>query len=177
MEPCKGGTLVEVREDVAKVLKSAEPEASLASWALRYSASLDGIITVLSGMSTMEQMEDNMNTLEHFQPLSQSERTMLETARQRLEDVDTIRCTGCRYCIAGCPKGIRIPDLFRVANNEIIYQGKGDAARRYANITKTSPPASVCVQCRKCEMACPQHLPVTELLQRVAGMFETTPES
>ncbi len=168
---------MEVREDVAKVLKSAEPEASLASWALRYSASLDGIITVLSGMSTMEQMEDNMNTLEHFQPLSQSERTMLETARQRLEDVDTIRCTGCRYCIAGCPQGIQIPDLFRIANNEIIYQGKGDAARRYANITKTSPPASACVQCRKCEMACPQHLPVTELLQRVAGMFETTPES
>lgn len=177
MEPCKGGTLVEVREDVAKVLKSAEPEASLASWALRYSASLDGIITVLSGMSTMEQMEDNMNTLEHFQPLSQSERTMLETARQRLEDVDTIRCTGCRYCIAGCPQGIQIPDLFRIANNEIIYQGKGDAARRYANITKTSPPASACVQCRKCEMACPQHLPVSALLQRVAGMFETAPES
>ena len=73
--------------------------------------------------------------------------------------------------------GDSIPDLFRIANNEIIYQGKGDAARRYANITKTSPPASACVQCRKCEMACPQHLPVTELLQRVAGMFETTPES
>ncbi len=172
MEPCKGGTLVEVRQDVADILRQANPSASLASWAIRYSASLDGVLTVLSGMSTMEMMEDNISYMEHFQPLTDAERAVLAQAKEKLEAVDTIPCTGCRYCVEGCPKSIRIPDLFKIANNEIIYEGKGDAARRYANITKTSPKASECVKCRKCENSCPQHMPITELLERVASTFE-----
>lgn len=172
MEPCKGGTLVEVRQDVADILHTADPSTSLASWAIRYSASFDGVLTVLSGMSTMEMMDDNISYMENFIPLTDAEREVLAQAKEKLESVDTIPCTGCRYCVEGCPKGIRIPDLFKIANNEIIYEGKGDAARRYANITKTSPKASECVKCRKCENSCPQHLPVVELLSRTAGMFE-----
>lgn len=172
MEPCKGGTLVEVRQDVAEILQKANPAASLASWAIRYSASLDGVLTVLSGMSTIEMMEDNISYMENFQPLTDAERAVLDQAKEKLESVDTIPCTGCRYCVEGCPKGIRIPDLFKIANNEIIYEGKGDAVRRYVNITKTSPKASECVKCKKCENSCPQHLPITELLERVAKTFE-----
>ena len=172
MEPCKGGTLVELRPDVAEILTRAEPEASLASWAIRYSASLDNVLTVLTGMSTMEMMEDNVGYMQDFHPLTAAERATLESARQALESVETIRYTGCRYCVEGCPMEIRIPDLFKIANNEFIYQGKGDAARRYANITKTSPPASACIACGQCENACPQHLPVISLLEKVAGMFE-----
>lgn len=110
--------------------------------------------------------------MENFQPLTDAERAVLAQAKEKLEAVDTIPCTGCRYCVEGCPKGIRIPDLFKIANNEIIYEGKGDAARRYENITKTSPKASECVKCKKCENSCPQHLPITELLERVAKTFE-----
>ena len=172
MEPCKGGTLVEVRPDVEEIFRQARPEASLASWAIRYSASLEGIVTVLSGMSTMEQMEDNTGFMENFAPLTDQERRVVARARERLEAVDTVRCTGCGYCLEGCPKKLRIPELFRILNNEIIYEGKGDARRRYGNLTKEGGRASECVRCRKCENSCPQHLPVTELLERAAAVFE-----
>ncbi len=172
MEPCKGGTLVNLRQDVAEILKSENASASPASWAIRYSASLDGIITVLSGMSDMAQMEDNISFMKDFLPLSDQERETLKKVREKLEDVDTIRCTGCRYCVEGCPKGILIPDIFRIANNEIIYEGKGDARRRYENLTKENAKASDCIRCRRCENICPQHLPVVDLLAKTAVEFE-----
>ena len=172
MEPCKGGTLIEVRSEVEEIFRNAAPDASLASWAIRYSASLDGIVTVLSGMSTMEQMMDNVGFMENFVPLNNQERATIARAKEVLESVETIQCTGCRYCVEGCPRNIRIPDLFKIANNEIVYQGKGDASRRYGNITKTSSKASDCVKCRKCENSCPQHLPIVALLEKVAETFE-----
>jgi len=174
MEPCKGGTLVEVRQDVRQIMEQANPGASLASWAIRYAASLDGIITVLTGMSTMEQMEDNVSYMDDFAPLTQQERQVLAEVTEKLNDVDTIRCTGCRYCVEGCPMNIRIPDLFKIYNNEIIYEGKDDARNRFNNHIKNQPKPSACVQCGQCEAACPQHLPVMELLERVSGAFETT---
>jgi len=172
MEPCKGGTLIEVRPDVEEIFRQAEPNASLASWAIRYSASLDGIVTVLSGMSTMEQLEDNTVFMENFMPLNDQERTVIQQAKEKLEAVDTVRCTACGYCLEGCPKRLRIPDLFRILNNEIIYEGKGDAYNRYRNLTKEGGKASECVKCRKCENSCPQHLPITDLLERAARTFE-----
>lgn len=172
MEPCKGGTLIEVRKDVEQIFRSYAPDASLASWAIRYAASLDGIVTVLSGMSTMEQMEDNVSYMDEFVPLSNGERAVIAEAVRRLEDVETIRCTGCEYCVEGCPMGIRIPDLFRIYNNQVIYLGKGDADRRYQNLTGRTPKASDCIRCGACENSCPQHLPITELLERVAAEFE-----
>ena len=177
MEPVRGGYLATIDEQRAKPFLEMEPNRSIASWAVRWVASLPQVAVVLSGMSDEQQLEDNVATMTNFEPMNEQELQAVAKVVEEIRKVNEIPCTGCRYCVAGCLQGIQIPDLFRIANNEIIYQGKGDAARRYANITKTSPPASACVQCRKCEMACPQHLPVTELLQRVAGMFETTPES
>lgn len=172
MEPCKGGTLVEVRQDVEDIFRRARPEASLASWAIRYSASLEGIITVLSGMSTMEQLEDNTGFMERFTPLDQEERALIQRAKEKLEAVDTVPCTACGYCLEGCPQKLRIPDLLRILNNEILYEGKGDARSRYKNLTKEGGLASQCVQCGRCESACPQHLPITGLLKRTAQAFE-----
>lgn len=172
MEPCKGGTLVEMREDVANVFRSYDPKSSLASWAIRYSASFDGLVTVLSGMSTMEQVLDNISYMEHFVPLSDEERAVIDTAKKKLESVDTVGCTGCEYCLEGCPQQLRIPDLFRILNNQIIYGDKGDAYYRYKNLTDRTPKASDCIACGCCESACPQHLPIISLLERVAGTFE-----
>lgn len=172
MEPCKGGTLIEVRRDVEDIFRQAAPDATLASWAIRYSASLDGIVTVLSGMSTMEQLEDNTGFMKDFAPLTDEERRVIARAKEKLEAVDTVRCTACGYCLEGCPKKLRIPDLFRILNNEIIYEGKGDAHNRYKNLTKEGGRASDCIRCRKCENSCPQHLPITELLERTARAFE-----
>jgi len=172
MEPCKGGTLIEVRKDVREIMEQAAPNASLASWAIRYAASLDGIITVLSGMSTMEMMEDNISFMDHFTPLDNTERDVLKRVTEKLNDVDTIRCTGCRYCVEGCPMHIRIPDLFKIYNNEIIYEGKGDARRRFTNHIKNEAKPSSCVKCGRCEAACPQHLPIISQLEQVAKEFE-----
>ena len=172
MEPCKGGTLVEMRADVADVFKTYDAKASLASWAIRYSASLDGIVTVLSGMSTMEQMLDNVGYMENFTPLTDEERNVIRTAKKKLEAVDTVGCTGCGYCLEGCPQQLRIPDLFRILNNQIIYGNKGDAYYRYKNLTSRTPKASDCIACGCCEGACPQHLPVISLLERTANTFE-----
>lgn len=169
MEPCKGGTLVEVRSDVRAIMESANPNASLASWAIRFAASNDGIITVLSGMGNMEQMCDNVSYMDNFKPLDDGEREVLAKVVDKLADVDTIRCTGCRYCTDGCPMSIRIPDIFSMYNNEVIYEGKGDGRRRFANHIKTNTDPAECIECGQCEAACPQHLPIIESLKLAGG--------
>ena len=172
MEPVKGGTLAGPPSGVRKVLREASSDASFASWAIRYAASLDGIITVLSGMSDIDQMRDNLSYMKNFQPLNEGEQTVIRQAQRVLNESESIPCTGCRYCIAGCPKHIPIPEIFGARNQQLIWEQMETGQRRYAGATKNAGKASDCVACGQCEHACPQHLSVIQYLRDCAAQFE-----
>jgi predicted aldo/keto reductase-like oxidoreductase len=172
MEPVKGGTLANLPPELQEMYHNLEPNRSMASWALRYCASLDGIMTILSGMSSLEQMEDNLNTMVSFEPLSKEEQDCITKVKELLLKAPTIQCTSCRYCVDGCPQKIRIPDMFSAMNTLITY---GEDARPYfyyGGITKDGNKASTCIQCGQCETVCPQHLLILELLRDVSEVFD-----
>jgi len=171
MEPVKGGTLANLPEDEARILKEINPDASLASWALRFVASLDGIMVVLSGMSNWDQMQDNLHTMWDFKPLDDKEQQAVSQVAKQMLNKPQIGCTACRYCVDGCPKKIVIPELFRSQNSFYLY-GKNERATNYYNsATAGRGRASDCIKCGKCETSCPQHLPIRELLVQVAENF------
>ncbi len=172
MEPVKGGALAQPPEAVRRIFKSADEKASFASWAIRFAASLDGIITVLSGMSNMEQMEDNLSYMKDFKPLDASERETVARAQKALADVNSIPCTGCRYCTAGCPMGIHIPDIFAARNVQLVWENMEEGKRMYASAVKDGGKASDCVACGQCEGACPQQINVISRLKECAANFE-----
>lgn len=172
MEPVKGGTLASLPEAGAAVLKAMKPEASLASWAIRYAASLEGVLAVLSGMSTTGQVEDNMSYMEHFEPLSQEEEGAIEQVRDILKSQRQIPCTACKYCVEGCPMQINIPGIFSVHNFYLRFQNLEDAKKRYGWRTKEGGKASDCIGCGACEGVCPQHLSIRELLAQAAEDLE-----
>ena len=169
MEPVKGGVLANPIPEVQQLLKTAKPDASFASWAIRYAASMDNIITVLSGMSNLEQMEDNLSFMKDFQPLSEGEQKVIQSAQDALNGDKSIPCTACHYCTGGCPMNIPIPEIFTVFNRKkgsVEFRTK----REYMIVTTGKGKASDCIQCGQCEGACPQHLPIIELLQNCSGM-------
>lgn len=172
MEPVKGGTLANPPAEVKKLFKEYHPDMSYASWAIRFVASLEGIITVLSGMSNMEQMEDNISYMKNFQPLNAVEQEIIHQAQRILGKTSTIPCTACHYCTEGCPKKIPIPDIFSAANKQLGSGQMAEAVESYRKVTAEGGRASDCIGCRQCEKACPQHLPITEHLGRCVGMFE-----
>ena len=172
MEPVKGGTLAGLPAEAEAVFKALRPEASIASWGIRYAASLDGVLAVLSGMSTLAQTEDNVSYMEHFEPLSEAERAAVGRVNEILKAQRQIPCTACKYCTEGCPMGINIPGLFSVYNFCLRFENLAEAKKRYAFRTKDSGKASDCVKCGACEGACPQHLPIRELLEEIAGVLE-----
>lgn len=173
MEPIKGGTLAAMPEKASAPLKAARPEASLASWALRFAAGLDNVMCVLSGMSNEAQMTDNLATMGNFEPLSEDEMSLLKQTAETLLSVPVIPCTGCRYCVDGCPVGIKIPDLISCLNNTKMYGWNVRARAFYRRYAAEGAPASACIRCRQCEGICPQHLPVTEALAEAAKTFES----
>ena len=134
MEPVKGGSLANPVPEVQEVLKAADPDASFASWAIRYVASLDGIISVLSGMSNVEQMADNLSYMKDFKPLNAAEQEAIRKAQEILTGVKSIPCTACRYCMEECPKGIHIPDLFALMNSKKIFNNTQSIIIFYGNI-------------------------------------------
>ena len=121
MEPVKGGALASPPDDVQKIFRQASPEASFASWAIRYAASLEGIITVLSGMSNLEQMKDNLSYMKDFRPLNEEEQTAIKKAQEAFHGIKSIPCTACHYCTSGCPQEIPIPEIFAARNKQLVW--------------------------------------------------------
>ncbi len=145
---------------------------SYASWAIRFVASLDGIIAVLSGMSNVEQMEDNLSYMKDFKPLSEEEQEVIRKAQAILDSANEIPCTACHYCTEGCPMNINIPDIFAAMNEYARYHVEFHLGRNYTMATAGHGKASDCIQCGQCESVCPQQLPIIELLQKAAETAE-----
>ena len=172
MEPVKGGSLATMPEEIQKLYREANPELSVPSWAVRYAASLDGVITVLSGMSNEEQLNDNVSYMENFQPLSDAERETVQKAVEILNTLPTIPCTGCKYCVDGCPQKINIPGIFEAMNEYILYNNLERAKHSYETAVKEGGKASDCIQCGACEAHCPQHIGIIETLEKAAATLE-----
>lgn len=176
MEPVKGGLLVNIPQEAKELLKKEEPEMSVASWAIRFAASLDNVVMVLSGMSNQEQLEDNLSYMSALKPMTEREMELIGQVREILFSKESIACTGCRYCVDGCPKKIGIPDFFKMMNaigkfgEQQIPHAKADY--QHATTTLGMGRASACIRCGKCEQHCPQHLPIRDYLKDVAGTLE-----
>lgn len=171
MEPVKGGNLVNLPDDAAKILDELHG-GSQASYAIRFAAGFDGIMMVLSGMSNMEQMNDNISFMKDFKPLNDTELDAVKKVCEIFRAQDLIPCTACRYCIDECPQKISIPDLFACMNTKKRYND-WNANYYYDNVyTVNNGKASDCIKCGKCEGVCPQHLEIREILKDVAKTFE-----
>ena len=170
MEPVKGGILADPADPV-KAVFDRESSASYASWAVRYVASLDNLLVVLSGMSNLEQMEDNLSYMRDFVPLSDHEQDVIREAVQIFNEDKSIPCTACHYCTKGCPMNIPIPEIFNVENRK---KGSPEfrTLREYVNVTQDKGRAGECLACGQCESVCPQHLPIIKLLEECAVNFE-----
>lgn len=170
MEPVKGGMLATPPDPVVKVLKEAEPDSSAASWAIRFAADLEGIVTVLSGMSNVAQMKDNLSYMKDFKGLTQRQKEVLGKAQEELLRVPIIPCTACDYCAKVCPNNIGISGSFTAMNYMILYSNR-DLARRQEGFKvggAGKAQASTCIQCGKCEEVCPQHIAIREKLKMVS---------
>ena len=171
MEPVKGGNLVNLPEEARKVLDELHG-GSPASYAIRFAAGFPGVMMVLSGMSSLEQMNDNLSFMKDFKPLSHEERRAIAEVCDVIRATHTIPCTACRYCTDGCPEHILIPDLFSCMNaKQLCHDWNSDCY--YEVYTENHGKAADCIGCGKCEHSCPQHLPIRELLREVAKTFES----
>lgn len=171
MEPVKGGNLVNLPED-AKAIYARLGTASPASYAIRFAAGFEGMFMVLSGMSNMAQMQDNLSYMKDFRPLDEAEMQAVGEVRDILRSMRLIPCTACRYCTDGCSKHISIPDLFSCMNAKVGYHDWSAGFFYREVFTKNNGKASECIGCGKCERSCPQHLPIRSLLKDVAKEFE-----
>ena len=175
MEPVKGGTLAHVPQAVEKLFQERDPNLSVASWAVRFAASLPGVMMVLSGMSDLAQMRDNLSYMEEFQPLTQEEMAMCEQAAELINAQIAIPCTGCSYCTEGCPQHIAIPQYFSLYNEdmrEVETKGWTVNFTNYSALTKNFGAAKDCIECGQCEAVCPQHLPIIEHLKKVSQRYD-----
>ncbi len=170
MEPVKGGMLSSLPLEAEALMKQHSPDASIASWAVRYCASLPGVITVLSGMSDIQQMADNLSYMSDFEPLDQEEKDIIARCKQIIDAVPVIDCTRCKYCIDGCPAKIDIPGVFKCVNINKVYRNEVKAKHEYNMWVKepeNGDPGD-CIGCGACQDVCPQHLPIIEELKKAA---------
>lgn len=167
MEPVKGGRLAELPEEVEEVLKEADPDRSVASYALRWVGSHENVKVILSGMSSMEQLEDNLETFGKFQPLTELEEEAVEKAADLIRSRMKNGCTSCRYCMP-CPFGVNIPEMFSIWNNCAMFDEAEKAKKAYGEQKKQNASADLCKKCGACEKVCPQGLSIRADLEKVA---------
>ena len=172
MEPVKGGTLAKLPAEAEALLRAHAPDSSPASWAVRFAASQPGVAMVLSGMSTVQQVEDNTSYMQAFEPLSEKELAILRQVREIVKAAVAVPCTACAYCVDGCPLQIPIPRYFCLFNEHKRDKWQANAIDRYAKMAKTHTKASACIGCRQCEEKCPQHIEIVKWLGQVAEALE-----
>ncbi|QNL43635.1 aldo/keto reductase [Oscillibacter hominis] len=172
MEPVKGGSLAGLPEEVTGPFRRLHPDWSTASWGIRFAASLPGLVTVLSGMSNLDQVRDNLSVMKGFTPLGDEEQQAVAEVRAALDQIPRVPCTECQYCVKGCPQGVDIPGIFKAMNNYLVYQNLTGARGNYSFATREGVRASDCIGCGQCEAACPQHIRIIDELQRSARLFD-----
>lgn len=168
MEPVKGGKLADLPKSAEDLLKEKEPDLSAASWAVRFAASCEGVIMVLSGMSNMQQLTDNTSYMCDFRQLTDEEKKLCFKAADIINSAESVPCTACRYCVEGCPMNIPIPEYFSLFNGE----RNDEAKAKYAELAEKGGKASDCIACGQCEGHCPQHIKIIERLKDVAAALE-----
>ena len=176
MEPLKGGFLANIPPEAEKIMKEYNPDASAVSWALRYVASMDEVFMVLNGVSSLEQMEENIKIMDSHEKLNQDEYEIISSVIDIINSKITVPCTKCNYCISTCPVNINIPKLFDFYNNQKIeniqtFTAVGNAYVNYSKI-ESNGIASECIQCGKCVKECPQHINIPEVMEDVKKTFE-----
>ena len=171
MEPVKGGSLTTFADDIANMFKAERPDASLASWALRFVGTFPNVKVILSGMSAEEQVADNLKTFEHFEPLSEKEQQLVKEVVAAVKARVKNGCTGCRYCMP-CPFGVDIPRNFSIWNNYAMYGNAGGAKWGYFHEMKPENRADQCKKCGACEKVCPQSIHIRENLVEVASCMQ-----
>ena len=174
MEPVKGGNLADPPQAIKDRFAEICPEASPASWAVRFAASLDGVLTVLSGMSNEAQMNDNCSFMKGFEPLSAQEQAAIDYAREIFDSIPVIPCTRCEYCLKGCPQHVNIPGIFGAFNNYTRYNNLQLAKGNFSweVYGRGFAPASACIECGACAKVCPQHIRIPEELKKCGALFE-----
>ncbi len=176
MEPLRGGKLANLPAEIEEIFKRHDPDAPISSWGLRFAARLDGVITVLSGMSTYEQLQQNIDILQNNHEFTDNDHQAISQAQQAISQLPHVHCTDCRYCLPKCPKHIPIPVILDAYNDYLTYRDLPGAMFSYGFGTMEGPKASDCIKCGACEAICTQHLNIIELLETVVDTFEKAPE-
>jgi predicted aldo/keto reductase-like oxidoreductase len=173
MEPVKGGLLAGAGSQAERILKAKNPDVSEASWAVRFAASLPGLITMLSGMGNMAQLTDNIKTIKNLRPLSDEELESVREVVRTINSVPMLPCTGCKYCVPNCPQQLNIPGLMKVYNQYLQYRQKMSIGFPFDEATMGGRLPSTCIACRACEAHCPQHIAISEVMPQITAAFET----